>query len=255
MYSAQRRQEILKLIEKADQVNVADLSDHFGVSRATIRRDLNQLHDTGRLQRTYGGALAPGRMAFELPFAERRDVQGAEKARIGEFAAGLVQPGEAIFIDGGTTTECMVSGLTTVPHLTVVTFGLNIVNRLAGHDQITVIMIGGTLHHRSLTFSGTLALDNMQSYGLRFDKAFLAASGVSAQDGITNASLEEIQIKRRAIATAREAILLVDSGKLGAVATGLIVPATGIDRVITGASAPAAEVEALRQLGVSVDLV
>ncbi len=255
MYSAQRRLEILKLIDKADQVNVADLAAHFGVSRATSRRDLNQLHHSGRLRRTYGGALAPGRMAFELPFAERRDVQSAEKARIGRFAAGLVQPGEAVFIDGGTTTECMVAPLAALEHLTVVTFGLNIVNRLAGHESINVVVIGGTLHHRSLTFGGTLALANLAAYGLRFDKAFLAASGVSAQGGVTNASLEEIQIKRRAIAAAREAILLVDSAKLGLVATGLIVPAGDIDRLVTGAAAPPAEIEGLRQLCLRVDLV
>ncbi len=255
MYSAQRRLEILKLIDKTDQVNVADLATHFGVSRATIRRDLNQLHDSGRLQRTYGGALAQDRMAFELPFAERRDVQSAEKSRIGQFAAGLVQPGEAIFIDGGTTTECMVAALAGLEQVTVVTFGLNIVNRLAGYEHITVVVIGGTLHHRSLTFGGTLALDNMGAYGLRFDRAFLAASGVSAQGGVTNASLEEIQIKRRAIAAARETVLLVDSGKLGVVATGLIVPASGIHRLVTGAAAPPPEVEALHQLGLRVDLV
>jgi DeoR/GlpR family transcriptional regulator of sugar metabolism len=255
MYSAQRRQEILKLIEKDDQVSVTDLAGHFGVSRATIRRDLNHLHASGLLRRTYGGALAPPRMAFELPFAERRGVQGAEKERIGKYAASLVQPGEAIFIDGGTTAECMVGFLADIANLTVVTFGLNIVNRLAGLEQITVLVIGGTLHHRSLTIGGVLALENMQDYGLRFDKAFIAASGVSADGGVTNASLEEIQIKRRAIAAAHESILLAGSAKVGALATGLIVPASDIDRLITGAGANADEVDALRRLGVVVDLV
>jgi DeoR/GlpR family transcriptional regulator of sugar metabolism len=262
MYSAERRREILRLIAKTEGVNVGELAAQFDVSRATVRRDLNELHRLGLLERTYGGALAPdglgsgpGKLGEEASFDERKAAHRDEKERIGRYAASLVQPGETIFIDGGTTTEFMLSYLAGKAGLTVVTFGLNILNRLLPFDNVTVIIIGGMLNRASLTLSGTLALDSMQTYRVRFDKAFLAAGGVSARAGITNYSLEQVPYKRQAAEAACTSVLLADSSKVGAVATGLIIPAGNIDRIVTGAPAPAGEVAALRELGVTVDLV
>ena len=263
MYSAERRQEIMKLIAKDDRVNVADLATHFGISRSSIRRDLNHLHHSGLLSRSYGGALrafANGHAhthenTYEAPFDERQISHLDEKERIGRAAAQLVQPDETIFLDGGTTVECMTPYLAGIRHLTVVTYGLNIVNRLLAFAQINVIVIGGTLHRRSHTFGGTLALDNLQNHNIRFDKAFVAAGGISVEAGVTNATLEEIPIKRRAIRTAGEAILLADSSKIGMVRTGLMVQVEEIHHLITGAQTAEAEIQALRVLGVKVTLV
>ncbi|RIK44279.1 MAG: DeoR family transcriptional regulator [Chloroflexi bacterium] len=255
MYSAERRQAIRKLVEANARVSVAELAEQFGVSRASIRRDLNFLHESGLLQRTYGGALGANGVADEAPFTERRVSHLAEKGRIGRAAAQLVQPGETIFVDGGTTTECMAPFLGERSHITVVTYGLNIVNRLAQYDPITLIVIGGTLHAASQTFGGVLAINNMQAYDMHFDKAFIAAGGVSADAGVTNADLEQIPVKRRAVEAAREVILLADSSKLGAVRTALIAPAHKVHQLITDAGAPVDEVKALQALGMAVQLV
>jgi DeoR family transcriptional regulator, fructose operon transcriptional repressor len=255
MYSAERRQEILKLIDQNARVNVVELAAQFGVSRASIRRDLNQLHRSGLLQRTYGGALGAASDSYEAPFHERQDVYWEEKERIGRGAARLIHPGETVFIDGGTTTEQMAPHLGDKGKITIVTYGLNIANRLAAHDSVTLIVIGGALHTASQTLTGILALNTMQAYNLRFDKAFVAAGGVSAEAGITNADLEQIPIKQRAIESAREVILLADSSKVGMVRTALIAPAQKIHRLLTDRAAPPAEVQALRELGVQVDLV
>lgn len=255
MYPAERRQRILRLIQQDSRVSVTELASYFGVSKASIRRDLNELHHAGLLQRTYGGALRLNSTSSEAPFSVREVSHREEKARIGEFAAQLVQPGETIFIDGGTTTECMLPYLADKANITVVTYGLNIAARLAGHEHITVIVIGGTLHHRSLTIGGVLALESLHAYGMRFHHTFLAASGVSVEGGITNASFEEIPMKRRAIEAAQQTVLLADSSKVGVVAAGLIAPVQKIHRLITDAKAPAQEIERLRRLGVIVDLV
>lgn len=263
MYSTERRQEIIKLIEQDARVTVLQLAERFGVSRATIRRDLGDLCRVGLLQRIYGGAIAPessgaesGRARWlELPFAERKAAKCEEKGLIGQAAARLVRPGDTIFVDGGTTTECLAQHLTAIPGLTVVTSGLNIAARLVGHDEITVVMIGGTLHHRSLALTGILATEFIQSANLHFDIAFLAASAVSAAGGVTNASFEEIPMKRQAAVAARTVILLADSSKVGKTAAMRIVPAERIHRLITNLDAPPDEVEALRRLGVIVDLV
>jgi DeoR family fructose operon transcriptional repressor len=255
MYSAERKQAILKLLEKGARVSVAELANAFGVSRSSIRRDLNSLHRTGVLQRTYGGALGALSVNDEAPFSERQVSYLEEKERIGRAASQLVCPGETIFVDGGTTTECMAPYLADKPGVTVVTYGLNIVNRLASLENLTLIVIGGTLHRASQTFGGILAAANMQAYNMRFDKAFVAAGGVSAEAGVTNADLEQIPVKRRAVEAAGEAILLADSSKVGAVRTGLIAPVEMIRRLITGAQASPVELQALQQCGVVVEVV
>ncbi|MCB0061797.1 MAG: DeoR/GlpR transcriptional regulator, partial [Caldilineaceae bacterium] len=199
MYSAERRQAILSLITQHERVSVDELADHFGVSHSSIRRDLSQLHEEGLLMRTYGGAIAvspigSNGLTTETPFSERKVANFAEKDRIGKEAAGLVCEGETIFVDGGTTTECMVPYLLD-KRITVITYGLNIMHRLSASPTVTVIAVGGAINTYSQTFVGSFALNNLQSYNIHFDRTFLAASGVSVKAGVTNASLEEIPIK------------------------------------------------------------
>lgn len=257
MFSAERRQEILALLEEKSRVSVDHLAVHFGVSRSSIRRDLCQLHEHGLLTRTYGGALAlngNGIHSGEAPFIERQVANYAEKDRIGRVAAQYIQEGEAIFIDGGTTTECMLPYLPD-KHITVVTYGLNIINRLSANQNVTLIAVGGALHRHSLTFSGVLALNSIDAYHIRYDKTFMAASGVSAVAGITNASLEEIPIKRKALEASQQNILLVDASKIGAIRAGLIAPIQAATHIVTNQGAAPKELEAIRALGIIVEVV
>jgi DeoR family transcriptional regulator, aga operon transcriptional repressor len=255
MYSDERRQEILRAIEHDSRVTVAELAARFGVSRVSVRRDLNDLSHLGLLKRTYGGAIRPQGDVKEPPFLEREVEHREEKERIGRAAAALVKPGETVFIDGGTTTQCMLGHLAKVPKLTVVTWGLNIVNGLFGLDNVEIIVLGGTLHRPSQNFSGVLAVTCMEAYDIHCDQAFLAARAVSAVGGVTNANFEEIPIKRKAVEVSREVVLLTDSSKIGHRAAGLIVPTHRVHRLVTGHEAPLDEVERLRQLGIVVDLV
>lgn len=255
MFSAERRQEILRLINADSRVAVADLAARFEVSQSSIRRDLNILHRLGLVQRTYGGALGFAGTSPEAPFSERAVSRHEEKERIGRAAARLVQPGATIFVDGGTTTECMLSYLPNDTPLTVVTYGLNIVQRLSDLRHITVVLIGGILNPATLTFGGVFATDSFESYNIRFDKAFMATTGVSAEAGITNGGFEEIPIKRRALRSARETILLADSSKIGLIAPGVVASIDQVQRLITGVDAPMDEIERLRGCGVVVDLV
>ena len=254
LYAATRQQEILKLLNQDTSVSVTDLAAQFAISKASIRRDLRVLQTMGLLQRTYGGAVKPVTPSREASFNERRTSNYEEKLRIGEAAVGIIQPGMTVFIDGGTTTECMTPYLLDKT-LTIVTYGLNVIIRLAGAEHLTVISIGGTLNHRTQTFGGVLALDSIQAYNMRFDMAFIACSAVSADGGVTNASFEDIPMKRKAIQAAQRAVLLADSSKIGCVAAGMVAPVDKFERLIAGRAAPADEVKKLRQLGVNVDLV
>jgi len=264
MYSAERRRDILRLIQENSSVSVDDLAARFAVSPSSIRRDLNDLSRQGLVQRTYGGAIVPTVPSSEPPFSVRVVSHHEEKERIGRAAALLVQPGDTIFIDGGTTTHCMVSYLAPLPaersngkegRITVVTYGLNIVQRLLDQEGITVILVGGILHPPTQTFGGVFASASLEAFNIRFDKAFMAASGVSAEAGVTNAGFEEILIKRWAIRSARETILLADSSKIGVISAGVIAPIEKLQRLITTHEAHAQEIENLRRRGVVVDLV
>ena len=162
--------------------------------------------------------------------------------------------GDTIFIDGGTTTECMLPYLAD-KRITVVTYGLNIINRLSTNSNVTLIAIGGALHKESLTFNGVLALANMQTYNIRFDKTFMAASGVAALAGVTNASLEEISIKRKAIEAGQQNILLADASKIGVIRAGFIALLCEISRLITNIHADSNELASIRALGLALELV
>ncbi len=254
MYAAERRQLILAAIRDRASVQVAELAERFGVSPSTIRRDLNELHKADLLARTYGGAVTTSFSAPEAPFVERVTSHHEEKERIAAQAVTLVHPGMTIIVDGGTTTECFARRLREVEGITVVTFGMNIVEALVGAEKVMVIAVGGLLQHRTRLFGGVLALDALAAYNLRFDLAFIAATGVSASEGVTNFGFEEIPLKRRAIELSRETVLLADSSKVGVRAVGFIAPITQIKRLVTDAGAPEDQVAALREAGVEVDL-
>lgn len=273
MYSAERRRDILRLIQENSSVSVDDLAARFAVSPSSIRRDLNELNRQGLVQRTYGGAIVQAEPSTESPFSVRVVSHHEEKERIGKAAALLVKPGDTVFIDGGTTTHCMVSHLAPTAaergngaqraergegmdgRITVVTYGLNIIQRLLDQEAITAILIGGILHSSTQTFGGVFAGASLDAFNIRFDKAFVAASGVSAEAGITNAGFDEILIKRWAIRNARETILLADSSKVGVIAAGVIAPIEQLKRLITTSAASGQEIDSLRRRGVIVDLV
>jgi DeoR/GlpR family transcriptional regulator of sugar metabolism len=254
IYPAERRRRIVEELRRQETLAVRDLAERFGVSLSTIRRDLDVLERAGLLERTYGAASAPLLGAQERPFSERRVTRAQAKRRIACAAAALIEPGDTLFLDGGTTVECLVPFLREMTGLTVVTLGLNLISGLAGCEGVTVIAIGGVLDHRTYTLGGTLAHELFRAQGMRFDRAFLAASGVSAAGGVTNASLDEIPLKRIAIDSARQKILLVDGAKVGRDAVAQVAPVARIDLLITDDAAPAEELERLRQRNVRIIL-
>ena len=255
MYAAERRRQIMAAIRDRSSVQVGELAARFAVSPSTIRRDLNELHKADLLARTYGGAVTTAPSAPEAPFSERGTSHRDEKERIGARAATLVRTGMTVILDGGTTTECLARRLREIDGITVVTFGMNIVEALAGAENLIVIAIGGLLQHRTRLFGGVLALDALAAYNLRFDIAFIAATGVSASEGITNYGFEEIPLKRRAMELSRETVLLADASKVGVRAVGFVAPISQIDRLITDAAAAEEQVQALCDSGLLVDLV
>ncbi|MBE3598315.1 MAG: DeoR/GlpR transcriptional regulator [Limnochordaceae bacterium] len=251
---AERLQRIRELLGRQGSVRVAALSRELGVSEVTIRSDLSQLEQEGFARRTHGGAVLARGTRYERPFAEQEARFREEKRRIGQAAARLVEDGDTIILDVGTTTtevaRHLPAGLTDV---VVITSSLNIALELEKYPYVTVLVTGGTL--RSLQHSlvnpyGTLLLSQVNA-----DKLFLGCNGVSAAKGITNANLQEAEIKRAMIAAAKQVIVVADHSKIGSVAVAHVAPLSAVDRVVTDQAADPREVEHIRQAGVEVDLV
>ncbi|MBC7264753.1 MAG: DeoR/GlpR transcriptional regulator [Chloroflexi bacterium] len=252
MLSAERQREILRLIRERRRATVAELSERFGVSPATVRRDLDALEDEGVIRRSHGGAVVAERATPEPPIIQRMMENEEEKRRIGQAAAKLIQDGETIFLGSGTTTFEVARHLTGKKNLTVITNALNIVNLLADQPEITVVVTGGLLRHSELSMIGHITEQTLKE--LRANKVIMGMRAISVQDGLTSDYLPETMTDRAIIQSASEVILVADHSKFGKVSTVLVAPVTAVHKVVTDSAAPSDIVAELRRLGIEVIL-
>lgn len=208
-----RRAEILEWIREEGSARVRELSKAFGVSEVTIRQDLERLEADGQIERVHGGAFlksVPQQVrAMALQHHENMDA----KHRIGIAAAALVEDGETITLDAGSTTTQVAANLLERRDLTVITNGLNIALLLGAQPAISVHMPSGHFKAPTLSLSGEGSADYFQ--GLFVKRLFLAAAAVSIEDGMSIPSLADLPIKRAMIASAEKVYLVVDSSKIG----------------------------------------
>lgn len=252
MLSAERQREILRLIRERRRATVAELSERFGVSPATVRRDLDVLEGEGVIRRSHGGAVVAERAAPEPPIIQRMMENEEEKRRIGQAAAKLIQDGETIFLGSGTTTFEVARHLVGKKNLTVITNALNIVNLLAEQPDITVVVTGGLLRHSELSMIGHITEQTLKE--LRANKVIMGMRAISVQEGLTSDYLPETMTDRAIIQSASEVILVADHSKFGKVSTVLVAPVTAVHRIVTDSAAPADIVAELRKLGIEVIL-
>jgi DeoR/GlpR family transcriptional regulator of sugar metabolism len=248
-----RHKQILDVLRSNHAMLVRDLANQIGVSESTIRRDLEELQGLDILHRVHGGAVLQSDLV-EPPFETRQITNALEKTRICRLAAATVRNGEVIFIDGGTTAEHIVPFLAEKRDLTVVTCGLNTCIKLRELPHIHTIVVGGELHIESQSFTGAMALEALNNYGIRCDRAFIGAGGVSARFGVTNRILDRVPIKQRVMQMSSHNTVVVDSSKIGVATLRQIAPMASFDQLITNANAPQEEVDAIRALGVTVAL-
>lgn len=254
MVDRPRHVHILDILREESAALVRDLAKRINVSESTIRRDLDELEAQGWVRRIHGGAILETQSQIEPPFQLRQISHKEEKDLIGRAAAKLVRDGEVIFIDGGTTTQFIVPYLFDRQNLTVVTCGLNIAIALSGSKDISTIVVGGELHVESQSFAGPLALETLQIYGIRCDRAFISAGGVSAKHGVTNRILDRIPLKRKAMEISHQVAVVADGSKIGVVTLGHIAPIDSVHHLITDNSAPGRELNEIAVRGVEIKI-
>lgn len=218
MLSSQRKQQILALLAAENQVMSSELSVHFGVSEDSIRRDLRELAAEGLLQRVHGGALPVS--AAIAPFEKRKNVQISSKQRIARTAVQLIQPGQVVIIDGGTTTAEMVQLLPRDLAFTAITHSPSIAIALVDFPLVEVIMLGGQLYRHSLVSVGSAVLEAIAR--INADLFFMGVTGVHKTAGLTTGNYEEAGVKRALAAQAAETIVMVSKEKLNSASAFMI---------------------------------
>ncbi|AZI44533.1 DeoR/GlpR transcriptional regulator (plasmid) [Deinococcus psychrotolerans] len=229
----QRQTQILQLLTRQEQVSVSELSSLLSISEVTVRSDLEQLGQAGLLRRIRGGAARP--LCTEQPLEETSKQHAAAKRRIGRAAAGLVQNGETIFLDvGSTTTEVARHLPPTLSGVTVVTNGLNIALELQRLPNLQVIVTGGTLRRLQHSLVSPYGLEVLSK--IRADRLFLGCNGVHLQHGVTSVNHEEAEIKAQMVRCSREVVVVADASKLGFVSRAHIAPLTSVHTLIINQS-------------------
>ncbi len=214
MTTYERRQSLLDMLRAQPGLRVPEIATALDISEGTVRNDLNALEADGRLERVHGGAvLLEPKGIRNTSFSDRHHEHALQKEVIAQAAASLVQDGDSILLDASSTVYCFALALANKRRLRVVTNGLDVARLLAKNTTNTVILIGGILSPDGSSVTGLLSEQVIQD--LHIQKAFVSASGFSVERGLTEVHLEEAQLKRKAIESARQVFALVDSSKLG----------------------------------------
>ena len=250
----ERRELIVNLAESEGRVEVADLVRRFGVSAVTIRNDLNELSNRGLVVRSRGGAVASTRLTRELSVQEKYSKNLAIKRKLGRAVVELLgEEVRSLVIDSGTTTEEVAKFLSGRDGLTVMTNGLNVASVLAAHDGIEIMMTGGTLRRKSMSFYGHHA-EQMLRY-LHFDRFILGVDGFDLKAGVTTHFEPEASLNRVMCKLASEVIAVTDSSKFGRKGPHVICRPEEIDMLVTDTGVHDSVVEYLTEAGVRVHLV
>lgn len=246
----ERRQHILGLIQRDGRVLISELSDALGISRITIRKDLDYLESKGLVRRSHGGALpAQGSAMLDPSLHEKEQKQSQEKLRIARAATALVTEGMCIILDSGTTTTAIARELRRFSRLTVVTNAVNIATEMSG-TGFEIILTGGMLRENSSSLVGPLAEDALRE--IHADILFLGVDGFNVKTGVMTPNLLESRVNRSMIQAAARVIAVCDSTKFARRSLALIAPVSAIHTVITDNDLADDDFDALTTGGVEV---
>lgn len=210
MFAQDREQRLLALLQRRSRLTVKEIEAALAASPATVRRDLAELARAGKVVRTHGGVIHPAALQGEPVFQQRARVAVHAKQTIAEHAAALVPENATVYLDAGTTALAIAKALVARRDLTLFTNSIPVL--LMGQDAgAKIVTPGGELRVPSQSLVGSLALDWLAQ--LRFDVAFIGASGLEAQEGASVTSLEEAAMKQAAMSRAGQKILVADARK------------------------------------------
>ena len=248
MLTSERRGWLLARLARDGRLVAKDIAAELATSEDTIRRDLRDLAAAGRLQRVHGGAL-PSSPAV-ANFMTRQSIATDAKDDVARAAAALVEPGQTVIVDGGTTALRLAQSLAPTLRATVVTHSPTIAVALVDHPGVDVLVIGGRLFKHSVVTCGALAAE--AAAGVYADAAFIGVTGVHPDAGLTTGDADEAAMKRTLARRAADTYILASSEKIGAVSPHRVLDWADVTAVLTDHDADPRTVHALRAAGIDV---
>ncbi|CEM63166.1 DeoR/GlpR family DNA-binding transcription regulator [Treponema phagedenis] len=239
-----RLEDIENFIYANRTVSLDRLCEEFSVSKNTIRRDIDEIVKSGKIEKIYGGVRLIKENIPLLPFTDRNVKNLAVKKQIAQVACDYVKDKDIIFIDSGTTTCHMIEWLQD-KEITVITNNLEFLVQSVSYPKIRVFSLSGELNRNTLSFTGIHTLNILKEYNIA--KAFMAATGISAKAGVTNTVPAESAIKQLVISRSQQVFLLVDSSKFNQVSMVTYAEFADIDRLITDKPPTGALLKTLKQ--------
>ncbi|MDQ0290213.1 DeoR/GlpR family DNA-binding transcription regulator [Oligosphaera ethanolica] len=235
LLTAEREQRIMQLLHDSDVVTVSAISEALGMSEATVRRDLQAMHERGLLERVHGGAAVKQESSPEPLFSDKEEQFSTEKQRIAAAALSLIHDHDTIFLDGGSTVLMLARMLDSLKALTIVTNSLMAAAQLMESPH-RLILTGGEFRAISRTLVGPLSSPILKN--IVVDKAFMGTMGFTTTDGMSTTDANEAYTKTRVMERARQVILLADRSKLGCSSFVTCGPDWHLDVLVTDAIDP-----------------
>ena len=225
-----RQSEIIQIIRSEGQVTVDGLAERFGVAAQTIRRDLTELDQAGRVRRVHGGAMLPSSIA-NIGYQERRSLHGLEKQAIAAACAADIPEGSSVFLNIGTSTEAVAHELLHHHDLMVVTNNINVANILAANPDCAVIVAGGELRRSDGGLVGTITRHAISQF--KVDLAVIGCSALDDDGDMLDFDIQEVSASQTIIRQSRKVFLVADQSKFARTAPARIASLTEIDTLYT----------------------
>jgi DeoR/GlpR family transcriptional regulator of sugar metabolism len=246
--SAERRQLILETLGRDGKVVAADLSASLGVSHDTIRRDLQELADSGLLRRVHGGALPANLTA--LGYAERERQAPAAKRALAKAGARLLRHDAVVVLTGGTSIVELAREVSPELRATVFTTSAPVAIELASRPHIDIHLVGGRFEKAALETMGAEAVDQLR--GVQADLCFFSAWAIHPEVGVSVGHVDDVPTLRAMIGGAAEVVAIATADKLGTAAPFVVAPVEELTQLVTERSAAEALIVPYERAGVTV---
>ena len=248
-----RQVKIREALKDSQQVSIPRLAGLLGVSEMTVRRDLEKLEDSGQVRRTRGGAVPTERMEFEFDFTLRRKANQRQKQAIAAEAATLIEAGQRIILDTGTTTLELAYLLKDFKDITVITPSLAVASVLQFSPEIQTVLLGGIIRLGSPDLTGPVTENNLDSFAV--DIAFQGADGIGLDGALYNSDLRIANVDRKIRQRAEKTYILADSSKVGK--TSLVTNSFiyEVEALITDGAMATEHCRAFEEMGATVTVV
>jgi DeoR/GlpR family transcriptional regulator of sugar metabolism len=248
MLTTQRKQNILSRLSRDGQLVAKTISQEWGISEDTIRRDLRELAQEGKLQRVHGGALPASAAIGDL--VARQQVAPKDKLALGRAGAAMVKCGQLVILDGGTTAIQVARHLNSDLRATIVTHSPSVAIELARHPHLEIIMLGGRLFRHSMVNVGAPVIEAAARF--RADLYFMGVTGIHPQAGLSTADYEEAAVKRALHEHAAETVVLASQEKLGAASPFVVAPLNELASLVVPSHSSKKTIQAFRREGINV---